>query len=428
MAAPLYEIMTGAIMPENPSEYPNRMGSLNKKLESLNAPGRVHELYSSLRGSYSKLPTARPDFRLAHHNWDYLKQYVDACHANGLIFNYTMNSNMLGDLTEITKKYDEIVSGLKKLEEIGVDRVTVSHPILLDMVCKHTNLEIECSTIMNINSLQAPRQLKSMYPNIRKICMGIDKNRNIDFVRNMQEVCESENIILEIMASEFCGIGSMSCTQLHRNHCYNMHSFNMTENEARNGKSVIDGKEVEQPSEVKGYPWSGGKAGCIFNRAGDPTAWLMTKTIWPNELKSYATVTGIHNIKITTRTAPIDFAEYLTTCYATGKYDGPLAGLWLALPASLLSSRENFDKIQNVSVNAIPYMCNDLSSLHKTSMHVWVNDEWVHLDGEFRFIDIFLMFQNVDWSDIVWVDKPDQELKPYENNWIHKWHKICSKA
>ena len=94
MDRPLYQIMTGAIMPEDPSEYPNRMGSLNKKLESLGAPGRVHELYSSLRGSYSKLPTARPDFRLAHHNWEYLKQYVDACHANGLIFNYTMNSNM----------------------------------------------------------------------------------------------------------------------------------------------------------------------------------------------------------------------------------------------------------------------------------------------------------------------------------------------
>lgn len=420
----LYKIMTGAIMPDDPHEYPNRMGELNKRLEAIGAPGRVHELYSSLRGSYTGLPTARPDFRLVHHDWEYLEQYVKACHANGLIFNYTMNANFIGDLTDITKAYPTLVESLHRLEQIGVDRVTVSHPILLEIICRNTKLPIECSTIMNINSLQAPRTIKAMYPNVNKICMGIDKNRNIEFVANMRRVCSEVGIDLEIMCSEFCSIGAMSCTQLHRNHCYNMHAMNMPEKTARHGVSEIDGKDVQQPVEIVGYPWTSGKIGCIFNRAGDPSVWLSTKTIWPNEIKQYCQVTGIEHIKITTRTAPAEFAEFLTESYATSNYDGPLAALWLALPASLLSSRDNFDKLQAAGSKSAPYKCKDLSTPHKVSMHVFNNGEWNHIDGEFTFFDLFFTFTDVDWSDVIWVDKPDQELKEYENNWLHKWHKM----
>ena len=198
----------------------------------------------------------------------------------------------------------------------------------------------------------------------------------------------------------------------------------MPEKTARHGVSEIDGKEVQQPSEIVGYPWTSGKIGCIFNRAGDPSVWLSTKTIWPNEIKQYCQVTGIDHIKITTRTAPAEFAEFLTESYATSKYDGPLAALWLALPASLLSSRENFDKLQAAGSKSAPYSCKDLSTPHKVSMHVFNNGEWNHIDGEFTFFDLFFTFTDVDWSDVVWVDKPDQELKEYENNWLHKWHKM----
>lgn len=41
--------MTGAIMMQNPVEFPNLIGTLNKQLESVGAPGRVHELYGSMR-------------------------------------------------------------------------------------------------------------------------------------------------------------------------------------------------------------------------------------------------------------------------------------------------------------------------------------------------------------------------------------------
>lgn len=422
---PLYVIKTGAIFLEDPTEYPTRLGNLNKKLEENGAPGRVYELYSSMRTSYAHLPTARPDFRLKDVDWEYLTKFVEACHANGLIFNYTMNANFIGNLTEATKEYEQIVANLKRLEEeVKIDRITVSHPILLKIVNRNTNLPIECSTIMNINSLQAPRTLKQIYPHIDKICMGIDKNRNIEFVTKMYDECKRLGIRLEIMCSEFCQIGWMSCTQLHRPHCYNMHSMNMAEDEARNGISVINGERVHQPKEIAGYPWTAGKVGCIFNRSGDPAVWLNSKTIWPNEIERFVQMTGVEEIKITTRTAPAEFAEYLTEAYASSKYDGPLAALWLALPASLLSSRKNFDKIQGAGAKATPYMCKDLSTPHKTSMHVYYNNEWNHIEGEFTFMDLFFTFTDVDWSDVVWVDKPDQELLPYENNWIHKWHKM----
>lgn len=424
----LFTIMTGAIMMQNPVEFPNLIGTLNKQLESVGAPGRVHELYGSMRHTKSGLPTGRPDFRLEDISFEYLEKYVKACHANGLIFNYTMNANYIGNLAQINAKYSVIVDALKKLEDIGIDRITVSHPILLDIVCNHTNIPIEVSTILNINSLQAPRELKQRYPNINKICMSIDKIRNIDFVSKMQQECEDNGILLETMVSEFCAIGFMSCSQLHRNFCYNMHSMNMPQDIAQKSKYIDEnGNEVKMEKEVSGYPWTSGKKGCIFNRAIDSKIWLSSRTIWPNEIAEYIEMTGVKQIKITTRTAPADFALKLTRWYAEGHYDGPLAGLWLALQGSTLNVREQFDEIQSKAQSSIPYLCKDLSKKHKITMKLCYKGTWESYEGEFKFMDLFFLYSEIDWTDIVWVDKPDDELKEYECNWIAKWHKLLTK-
>ena len=153
----MYEIMTGAIFEEDPKSFPSKIAQLNTK----GYPGKVHELYGSMRSSKIALPTSRPDFRLPDITDAYLIDYVKACHDNGLIFNYTMNANFIGNLEDISNKYEDIVNALKFLEnEVKVDRITVAHPILLDIVCKHTSIPIEVSTVLNVNSLQAPRELK----------------------------------------------------------------------------------------------------------------------------------------------------------------------------------------------------------------------------------------------------------------------------
>lgn len=412
-----YKIMTGAIFESDPSSYPQKVQYLNDRYVN-----KVAELYGSLRHEKLSLPTARPDFRIPDVSTEYLVEYVNQVHKCGMQFNYTMNSNFIGSLENISSNYTRIVDGLKFLEsEVKIDRITVAHPILLDIVCRHTDIPIEVSTILNVNQLSAPAELKKRYPNINKICMGIDKNRNISFVDKMRKVCKSNSIDLEIMVSEFCAIGTTSCTQLHRNTCYNMHSLNMPEETARFG---TNGDGSKQPKEISGYPWTSGNTGCIFGRAAESVAWLTSKTVWPNEIEAYCNATGINHIKVTNRTAPPEFALFLTEAYLSGKYDNLLAGLWLALPASTLSARGNFEKLQKAGENTVPFSCSELSEKRSVMVKIpFVGN--IHV-GNMSFFDLFLTYPKVSWDDVVWVDKPDDQLESHECNWAHKWVKMLN--
>lgn len=407
----MLELMTGAIFTDNPMDYPEQIKKLNS---DKNKFGRVHELYGSMRASAIGIPTARPDFRLPDISRAYLQSYIESCHANGLIFNYTANGPLLGNLEDIDAGYAKLITELQWLESIGVDRITVSHPLVMQAVCKYTSMPIEVSTILNVYQANGIRQLKEQYPNINKVCMSIDHNRHLGTVRALQHTCLQLGIQLEIIATEFCKIGTGNCSQLHRAQCYNMHSYNMPENVARKG---INSDGSKQHRDIKGYPWSG-STGCIFNRAKDSVAWLMSNTVWPNDILRFSELTNVVNFKITTRTAPAEYALQLASFYLDVNYDGPLAGLWLQLPASLLSARDKFDKIQGSFVDKVPYFCEDLAKRRTVCTKL----QGTIIERSMNFMDLFFEFPHVDWHQINWVDKPTDECDFYECNWPYLWH------
>lgn len=414
-----FKIMTGAIFLDDPKEYPKMIYELNQK----NHSGQVKELYGSMRMSYSGLPTARPDFRIPHITWEYLEQYVAACHEYGLIFNYSMNASYLGKLSTVSGEYNALIEAIKKLEQIGVDRVTVAHPILLDIVCNHTSLPIEISTIMGTSSLQAPYSLKAKYPNVNKICLGVDRNRDYGYLNQMKQICDELDIECEVMVSEFCMTTALSsCTNTLRKACYDMHAMNMSQDEAQKG---INPDGTKQQKELKGFPWTG-KNGCVFGRSNDEIMWAVSRTIWPNDMPKFLEITGINAVKVTTRTAPAHFAIELTERYASCKYDGPLAGLWLQLQVSTNDKREDvekFNKEQEKLSNITSYNCKQLSTPQFHITHIPFNGI-VSFNG--HFMSIFEEYPEINWNDVVWVDKDSSACKPWECNWAHKFIKYIT--
>ena len=416
-----FKIMTGAIFLPDPEEYPRMLYELNQK----NHYGQVKEVYGSMRMSYSGLPTARPDFRLPDITWDYLSKYIAACHKFGIIFNYSMNASHLGKLSTISGEYSKIIESLKRLESIGVDRVTVAHPILLDIVCGHTSLPIEISTIMGISSMQAPSSLQAKYPNVDKICLGVDRNRDYAYLNQMKQICDDLGIECEVMVSEFCMTTSLSsCTNTLRKACYDIHAMNMSQEEAQKG---INPDGTKQQKELKGFPWTG-KNGCVFGRSNDELMWAVSRTIWPNDIPKFLEITDITSVKVTTRTAHAHFGIELTERYASCKYDGPLAGLWLQLQVSTNDKREDIDKFnkeQEKLSNITSYTCKQLSTPQQHHIHIPGNGQ---LDFEGVFMSIFEEFPEINWNDVVWVDKDSSDCKPWECNWAHKFIKQISNA
>lgn len=406
------ELMTGAVFADSPDSFPKQIAELNAKYDN-----SVTELYSSLRSSQYALPTARPDFRLRDVDIVYLEKYVRACNDNDIAFNYTANAPMFGDLAEISAKYDSIVTYLKRLEDIGVKRITIANPILLQIVCENSKLDVELSTILNVTQPSGLIKLKSMYPNINKVCIGIDINRSINLVNNLVNTGLWLGIDVEVMASEFCKVGRSNCSQIHRSTCYQMHSYNMSEQTAKYG---INPDGSKQQREVRGYPW-GNVSGCIFNRSNDSIPWLVSNTIWPNELREYSDLTNVSHFKITTRTAPPEYALFLTEQYLKESYNGPLAGLWLQLQASSSYAKggTDFSKLQNNHEQIVSYNCGQLSEPRMINAKLGMQS----ISGEAKFFDLYFENPSVDFSNITYDDFVQDK---FTTNWADVWHKLLT--
>ena len=123
---------------------------LNEEFKDKNV--KVTEMYGSDR-KHSAL-AARPGFRLPDVSFNDIKVYVKKAKEAGINFNYTMNSIIpYGSKQELVKHAPEIINFALKLEEIGVARVTVANPMLLELFKgKFKTMKIECSTIMHVDT------------------------------------------------------------------------------------------------------------------------------------------------------------------------------------------------------------------------------------------------------------------------------------
>lgn len=407
-------LMTGAVFTDNPLDYIGKLHDLNVKYST---SGKVTEVYGSLRSDVG-LPTARPNHRLPDISFEYLTEYVKCCNEHNIIFNYTANSPLVGDLSTLSENYDKYVDFLKSLESIGVGRITIANPMIMKIVSTHTDIPIEVSTIQSVRTAPELIRLKQLYKNINKVCVSIDINRNMSDLKAIKSVGENLGVEVEVIATEFCKTDRSNC--VHRMHCYNLHAYNMTKDVARGGLTYAGN---QQPTSIKGYPWQGAD-GCIFSRTADYVPWLISNTVWPNILDQYIKSTNITNFKITTRTAPPDYAIWLVERYLAREFEGNLSQLWLQLSANdkFANKETNFNETQDKNANIVPYQMLDLM----TKRHITMSVGHEHMTGDYNFFDVFILFPNIDWSKILWVDKSSDELESYESNWADKWDKILT--
>lgn len=372
----MINLMVGSIFEDG---YIEKVDSLNLDY-SPRTGVRVNELYGSMRAGDSGIPTARPDFRMGEMSWGDLEDWVIKCHSYDLDFNYTMNSPTTGKHGDFKEGLDDFIDSLKRLEEMGVDRVTVANPLIMELVSKNTNFPIEVSTILHVNSLHHVKYYGDSYNGqIDTICPDLYRNRDISFMRNMNSACSSYGIRVQILATEFCIIEGVPCKGIYRTHCYDIHGQNMPK---------------EEVLQFGNYPMGR----CIFSRGGDKSVWLKSRVIYPNDLQEYADKTGIQNYKITCRTAPKDFGLFLVEKYLAKHYDGNLMGLWMQLQ-TITPTENRFHTVQTRSEGLADISCKELSEKR--------------LGGK-KFYD-------------KWFDNPDfrcDENICAECGWCHEWAEL----
>lgn len=274
---------------------------------------KVSELYGSNKETAQL--AARPEFRLPDVTMEEISQYVKKAARAGIDFNFTLNSFMpFGNKKDLYNHRDEVVYLIHQLEEIGVKRITIANPLMLEIIRNHakSDIEIEISTCMHIDTITQIKYLYEKY-GVRKICNNLNKNRDFVFLEKASDYCNKNGIIFELMVNEFCGVGANGYAThcIYRDSCYMCHATNI---------SLADSLLFDN------YPMNL----CTHSRDTDVVNWLRMKWIRPEDIKIYNQI-GINHFKITGRTGSTDYIINTLKAYMSQNFEGNLLNLWKPL-------------------------------------------------------------------------------------------------
>ncbi|AHY25008.1 peptidase [Pectobacterium bacteriophage PM2] len=272
----------------------------------------INEVYGSTRAM--AFVAARPDFRLPDVDQSFLENYVARCNELGICFNYTLNTINPGSKRELVEwKKKAIQDYVQYLWSIGVYRVTVANPIIMEIIREvNTDIQFEISTIMHIDAVTQIKYLHDQY-NIKKVCCGIHKNRSVSFLKQAANFCNDNGIIFEVLVNEFCSNAGKGYTThcSYRDSCYIFHSTDITADDAQS---------------LGGYPMQH----CIKARDTDPFNWLRTRFVRPQDLSLYRDI-GITQFKVSGRTGSTEYIIKVLEAYSSEKFEGNLLELWKPL-------------------------------------------------------------------------------------------------
>lgn len=329
---------------------PQVFKELNDKYESSGI--RIDEVYGSIQ-AIKIFGTARPDFRVPDISLAEFAKSVAELNAAGIAVNYTDNTPL------INKKdidIEHVKRTLKYLEELGVKRLTVCHPLAMEIIGKYSTLPVEVSTIYRANTVYQLRELKDRNPNINKVCLDVALNRDFEKIKELKAECDKLGIDLELLANEFC---ITDCAD--RVQCYNEHAQCKTEKDT---------------SLFNRYPMG---ICTKLRNSKSPIEWVRARFVLPQSMSYYQEKFGIDRFKVTGRTHPTPYIIWIAETYLKQHYEGNLLQLWADV--------KNIKRVADGKEDFLnPKFDIDASGFETEFIQEYENLELKNLDAEYAFL------------------------------------------
>lgn len=349
-------------------ELPAMLAKLNEQYA--HTGNRIASVYGSDRAhAYC---SARPDFRIPEISAGELDWHVQALAQVGIEFNYTFNTPSFGSKVDFIARQPEIKEWLEHLEHMGVARIIVADPMLLDFIARKIpglNMKIELSTIMHIDTPMQLVAYKQLDPRIDRVVGNILYNRSFRKLEAFARVCKQYDMTYEIMTNEFCstistkeGVVNMGHC-VYRDSCYTCHASNVTKQDAMAERN---------------YPMGN----CMSGRASNAADWLRSNFVLPQHLHHYRDI-GINNFKITGRTAKTPYLLEMVSSHLAEYYEGNLMKMWKPLETIYSGKDELSEHKYKFDIPTAPMT---------KFLEPWLTGELdctTHLCSECRYCDIF---------------------------------------
>lgn len=248
-----------------------------------------------------------------------LAQRILEIHKYGIKFNYLLNATCLDNLEWSSSWQREFRKFLDYLVKIGVDKVTVSIPYLLELIKKqYPSLKICVSVHAGIKSLHQAKFWEDLGAD--EITLFMDLNRNFFLLRNIKKKIKCK---LRLIANVACLYG---CPFYHYHGNLQTHASQST-----------------HPS--KGFVIDYYTLRCRLIRFTHPEELIRSRWIRPEDISIYEDI-GIDTVKFVDRSMKTETICLIVDAYSNREYKGNLLDLFSDPSKNLNECHINFQKVK----------------------------------------------------------------------------------
>ncbi len=274
----------------------------------------TEELYGKLNSD--TVGGGRPTLTLPSVKKEKVRDFVQEAHRRGLTFNYLMNGTCFDNL-EITKNgYHGIRKTLDWLSEIKVDGISVSLPMILEIIKKnYPHFSISASVQVRIDSFEKARYWENLGADKINISY-VDINKNFDEIKKIRAKTHCK---IQTIANLMC-MNRCPMVTLHAN--YNAHA--------------------SQKNHVSGnFSFDYYLFSCAHKLLSNPEEILKSAFIRPEDLHYYEEA-GVDNIKLVERIMTTDALALIVKAYTQRSYDGNMMDLIHGLSKYLIYNKGKY--------------------------------------------------------------------------------------
>ena len=267
-------------------------------IPKLNKDG-VDEVYGKLDSDF--IGGGRASFLMPRVSKKKATAHIRELHRSGLKFNYLANATCLGNLEWTASGQRKIRHLFDWLVSIGVDKVTVAIPYLLELVKKcYPQLKVVISTQAGIDTAERAKFWEDLGAD--KLTLSVlDVNRNFGLLRRIRKNVKCE---LQLIANLLC---------LYKCPFYKYHS-------------VLNAHASQLGHHLKGFFIDYCFLKCTSYRLNNPVEFIRSLWIRPEDISCYEDV-GVDSIKLVDRGMNTEAISLIVDAYVKRKYDGNLLDL-----------------------------------------------------------------------------------------------------
>jgi len=259
-----------------------------------------------VREVYGKLPAdlvggGRPSYMASPLNWRRLAEYVTALSRQGIAFNYLLNSSCYGGREWGRAWQRRFMRLMKRLGNMGIRRVTVSTPYLLELVkARFPEFQVRVGIFAQVDTPARARFWQDLGADAITL-ESFSINRDLERLAAIRAAVDCD---LQLIANHVC-LPNCPMQPYHQN--------GFAHSSAGGGRLFIDYCILR----------------CAHKRLQDPALFIKAGWIRPSDIPHYEAI-GFHSFKLLERGIPSAALVKRLDAYTTGTYEGDLASLVLS--------------------------------------------------------------------------------------------------